>query len=143
MFGHETKILVRYGETDAMGVVHHSKYLGWFEVGRVELMRFMGHSYREVEKKGTAFPVIDARLRYVKAAHFDEELTLRTFCLKVSKARVRFGYEVFRNDKQIAYGYTEHAALGPRGRPVRLPQDFRQAAEEFIPREDEIRHLRF
>lgn len=143
MNAHETKILVRYSETDAMGIVHHSSYLAWFEVGRVELMRFMGHSYREVEKKGTAFPVIDARLRYIKASHFDEELTIRTFCLKVTKVRVRFGYEILRKDEQIAYGYTEHAALGPRGRPVRLPIDFRQDAEKFIPEEDEIKHLRF
>ena len=56
MTAHETKILVRYGETDAMGIVHHSSYLAWFEVGRVELMRFMGHSYREVEKKEQPFP---------------------------------------------------------------------------------------
>jgi len=134
---------VRYAETDAMGIVHHGSYLAWFEMGRVELMRSLGHSYRDIETSGTTFPVIEARVRYEQPARFDEELTMQTFCLNVTRTRLRFGYVLFRDDKRLAHGYTEHAALGPQGRPVAIDEAFRTAVARCRPPVDLAATLRW
>jgi len=115
-----------------MGVVHHGSYLAWFEVGRVELMRSRGFPYRAMEDSGISFPVIEARLRYIKPARFDERLTVTCWCSAVSKTRFTVSYHVTRGDDVIAHGYTAHAALKRSGRPTALPSAFREALESDI-----------
>ena len=116
-------IRVRYAETDKMGVVYHANYFMWFEVGRCELLRAVGRSYREMEAEGIGLPVIEAHCEYMVAARYDDELQVRTWGKLLSPARVEFNYEISRPaDSTVnAVGRTVHAAVDTNGRPCRLP----------------------
>jgi acyl-CoA thioester hydrolase len=122
-------VRVRYAETDKMGVVYYANYLVWFEIGRTELLRTLGWSYREMEEAGVSLPVIEAQCTYRRAAKYDDELDVRTEGRMLSPVRMEFIYQVVRRADQAvaAEGRTEHAALDPRGRPCRLPDRIRQA----------------
>jgi acyl-CoA thioester hydrolase len=101
----------------------------WFELGRTELMRQLGCPYGEVEERESIFfPVIELGTRYLAPARYDEELEVRTRIVSVGAARVRFEYWLVRPgpDALLATGFTEHAAVGKNGRPVRLPADLRR-----------------
>src|SRR5205085_9563195 len=90
----ETRLRVRYAETDQMGVVYHANHLIWFEVGRVELLRQLGFSYRDMEQKDGCFiAVVDARCRYKAPTRYDDEVIVRTHMTHVHEALVQFGYE--------------------------------------------------
>ena len=119
----QPRIRVRYAETDKMGVVYYANYLVWFEVGRTDLLRASGWSYREMELEGFSLPVIEAQCSYRESARYDDELDIPTTGVLLSPVRVRFNYEVVRAaDKAVlAQGYTVHASLDPDGRPRRLP----------------------
>ncbi|HKQ58485.1 MAG TPA: thioesterase family protein [Candidatus Eisenbacteria bacterium] len=118
---HRFEIRVRYGDTDQMGFAYYAHYLRWFEIGRAEMLRSLGTSYRAVEEAGTVLPVVEARCRYLKPAHYDDLLTLETGVETLHRASVRFGYRVVRAADQvlIATGHTEHCFLGRDGRPGR------------------------
>jgi acyl-CoA thioester hydrolase len=121
---HETKLRVRYGETDAQGVVNNANYLSYFEVGRVECLRAAGLSYRELEERGYGFVVVEALARYHKTAFFDDELTLRTQLVEVKRASLSFGYTILRDGEVLVTGRTRHGCVGlPSGRPSRIPED--------------------
>jgi acyl-CoA thioester hydrolase len=93
----ETRLRVRYAETDQMGVVYHSNHFIWFEVGRVELLRQMGFSYRDMETDDNRFiAVAEAKCRYRAPARYDEEVVVRTQLLNVRESVVHFGYELRR-----------------------------------------------
>lgn len=111
-----------------MGVVYYANYFVWFEVGRTDLLRSLGWSYREMEAAGVALPVIEAECRYVRAARYDEELDVRTEGRMLSPVRMEFRYEVVRlgDGVQAATGRTVHAALAAGGRPCRLPDRIRE-----------------
>src|ERR687894_1679778 len=93
---HETKLRVRYSETDAQGIVNNANYLSYFEVGRVEWLRAAGLSYKELEARGYGFVVVEVRALYKRAARFDDELVLRTELADLSRASLRFEYVVSR-----------------------------------------------
>jgi acyl-CoA thioester hydrolase len=120
-------IRVRYAETDQMGVAHHREYFAWFEVGRTDLLRGLGLSYRELEQQGIRLPVIEAQARYFTPAHYDDLLEIRTAVTAMTGARVSFAYEVRRAETEgcLAVGSTSHAAIDPKGRPRRLPAHLR------------------
>ena len=102
---------VRYAETDQMGVVYHANYFIWFEVGRVELLRQLGFSYREMEQNDHCFiAVVDARCRYKAPARYDEEIIVRTHLKNVRESLVHFGYELVRvsDGALLAEGETTH-----------------------------------
>jgi acyl-CoA thioester hydrolase len=117
-------IRVRYADTDAMGVAYHANYFVWFEVGRCELLRQQGWSYREMEESGVRLPVIAASGEFVKPARYDEELEVRSTATLLSPVRIAFDYEIVRqaDDTLLARGRTVHAAVDARGRPCRLPE---------------------
>jgi acyl-CoA thioester hydrolase len=117
------KLRVRYAETDQMGVVYHANYFVWFEVGRCELIRAIGKSYRDLEEAGIGLPVIEAHCEYRSPARYDDELQVKTWGKLLSPARVEFHYEISRvSDGAVnAVGRTEHAAVDEAGRPCRLP----------------------
>ena len=119
---------VRYAETDQMGVAWHGSFLAWFEVGRTELLRQQGTTYRELEERDLRLPVIEACIRYLRPARYDDVLEVRTELEEMSGARLRFGYSVRRGDEAspLATGFTAHAAIDGRGRPRRLPPDLRR-----------------
>jgi acyl-CoA thioester hydrolase len=120
-------VRVRYAETDRMGVVYYANYFVWFEVGRTDLLRQSGWSYREMEVDGFALPVIDAQCAYVESARYDDDLEVRTVGTMVSPVRVQFRYEIVRasDGARLATGSTVHATLDRRGRPCRLPERVR------------------
>jgi acyl-CoA thioester hydrolase len=124
-------IRVRYAETDKMGVVYHANYFVWFEIGRCELLRAVGRTYRDMETSGIGLPVIEAHCEYRSPARYDDELVVTTKGTLLSPARVEFEYEISRpSDATInAVGRTVHAAIDTSGRPCRLPDYVREMLE--------------
>jgi acyl-CoA thioester hydrolase len=122
-----SRIRVRYADTDQMGVVYYANYFVWFEVGRTDLLRTSGWSYREMEADGFSLPVIDAHCAFRVPARYDDEVEVRTRGNLLSPVRVQFTYEIVRTADQalLATGTTVHAALGRGGRPSRLPDRVR------------------
>jgi acyl-CoA thioester hydrolase len=116
----ETTVRVRYKDTDQMGVAYHSNYLVWFEIGRTELMRNIGIPYLEFEKNSLYLPVLKAYCEYKHAARYDEELTVSTRLESLQHVRLKFAYELYREGKLLARGYTEHAFTSHTGQPVAL-----------------------
>ena len=132
---YETKLRVRYAETDQMGVVYHANYIVWFEVGRVEMLRQLGFTYSEMEKQDeTHIAVVDVRCRFKAPARYDEVITLRTRLLNVRKSLLHFGYEVLRDEDGAlqAEGETIHIVVDSGFKRIPLPQkylpSFRKAA---------------
>lgn len=122
-----TATRVRYPETDRMGVVHHTHYFVWFELGRTELMREAGCAYGDLEDgDGVFFPVIEAGATYRSPARYDEVLSIVSRLVSVSGARVRFEYAVLREGGEVlATGFTVHASCGRDGKPARIPERVR------------------
>ncbi len=114
---------VRYADTDQMGMAYYGNYLRWFEVGRAELLRSLGLSYREVEESGLRLPVVESQCRYLKPARYDDLLAIETAIARLGRASVRFAYRVVREaDRELlARGMTEHCFVDAGGRPVRPP----------------------
>jgi acyl-CoA thioester hydrolase len=123
-----SSIRVRYAETDQMGVAYHGDYFAWFEVGRTDLLRGRGLTYRELEREGLRLPVIETQARFLRPAFYDDTLEIRTELQALSGARVAFAYEVHREGTAgpLATGSTSHAAVNLEGRPRRLPEDLRR-----------------
>lgn len=116
----ETVFRVRYQETDQMGVAYHANYLVWFEMGRTELMRSIGLPYIEFEKSNLYLPVLKAYCEYKHAVRYDDELTVLTNLDSLEKVRLVFKYELHKDGRKMASGYTEHAFINAVGRPVVL-----------------------
>ena len=118
-----TRVRVRYAETDKMGIVHHSNYFVWFELGRSELLRSLGWTYREMEDEGVMLPVIEATCAYLRPSRYDDELEVRATAEVMSPARLAFNYEIVRLPEAtvLARGRTVHAAISRTGKPCRLP----------------------
>ena len=124
---HEIEIRVRYQETDGQGRVHHANYLTWFELGRVELLRAAGHSYRELEEAGIFLVVAEVSVQYKLPAFFDDRLRVRTTTVRAKGARIEHRYEVLRGEDLLAEGTTAVACIDRRGRVARLPDWLRSA----------------
>jgi acyl-CoA thioester hydrolase len=123
----ETRVRVRYAETDRMGVVYHSNYLVWFEVGRVEWLRQMGFSYREMEEQeDLAIAVVDVHCRYKAPARYDEELIVRTSLKNVRECMIHFLYEVVRASDGVllAEGDTTHLVVGRDMKVKAIPEKY-------------------
>lgn len=123
-----TVVRVRYAETDQAGMAHHSAFLPWFEVGRVELLRALGKPYQEFEAEGLHFPVREAFCRYWAPARFDDRLLIMTTIEEVGGASTRFGYRITReaDTTLIAEGHTLHACIDNQGKVKRLPPEVRR-----------------
>jgi acyl-CoA thioester hydrolase len=132
----ETRLRVRYAETDQMGVVYHSNHLIWFEVGRVEFFRQLGFTYKEIEtQEGLYIAVVDARCRYKAPARYDDQILVRTRLLNVRDSVLHFGYEIVRepDGTLIAEGETTHvvtdSSISRRSLPERYSQAFKAAMD--------------
>ena len=126
------QIRVRYAETDGMGVVYYGNYLTWFEVGRTDLLRQLGESYREIEENERIhLPVVEAHCRYHKPARYDDLVDIVTRASRPSRARLQFDYELSRAQDGVllASGTTLHVAVGRDGRPCRLPRKLQELLE--------------
>lgn len=115
-------IRVRYPEVDAMGYLHHSRYLQYFEMGRIELLRSLGFSYADLERDGTFFVVVKVEVRYKAPARYDEELTLTTKIAKQTTVRIDHAYELKRGDTLLAEATTTIACVGRDGQLQQIPE---------------------
>lgn len=110
MYISETKIVVRYAETDQMGIVHHSNYLIWFEAGRTDFVKESKISYSEMEKEGILIPLAESNCKYIIGAKYEDELIIKTWIKELTPVKVEFNYSVIRekDKKEIAKGSTMH-----------------------------------
>ncbi|HEX5084085.1 MAG TPA: thioesterase family protein [Blastocatellia bacterium] len=123
----ETRLRVRYAETDQAGVVYHSNYLIWFEVGRVELCRDYGFNYRDMETEADALlPVIEASVSYRAPARYDDEIVVRTRIIELRSRLIGFAYEILRasDGTLLAEGRTRHVVMNREGRAKSLPDKY-------------------
>ncbi len=131
----ETRLRVRYAETDQMGVVYHSNHLIWFEVGRVELMRQMGFSYRDMERDdGRFIAVAEVKCRYRAPVYYDQEVVVRTELKSVRESVVVFSYELVRADDGalLAEGETTHIVTDSNMKIAALPEKYLTAFRTAI-----------
>jgi acyl-CoA thioester hydrolase len=126
----ETRLRVRYAETDRMGIVYHSNLAIWFEVGRVELLRQLGFEYRDMEQKDHChIPVVELRVRYKAPAQYDDEIVVRTVLKNVRSSLLHFSYEVFREGDRalLATGETMHIIVDDKFERQPLPEKYMKA----------------
>jgi acyl-CoA thioester hydrolase len=131
----ETRLRVRYAETDQMGVVYHANYFVWFEVGRVELLRQLGFSYRDMEQNDQCFiAVVDARCRYIAPARYDDEIVVRTRLKNVRESLVHFGYELLRagDGVLLAEGETTHIVTDAQMKTRTIPEKYASAFRDAM-----------
>ncbi len=134
----ETRIRVRYAETDQMGVVYHANHFIWFEVGRVELLRQLGFTYKEMEKEDDChIAVVDARCRYKAPVLYDDEVLVRTYLKNVREKMIHFGYELVRanSGELLAEGETAHIVADKQMKPRALPEKYMSVFRAAIARQ--------
>ncbi len=125
IFSTKTGIRVRYAETDQMHGVSNERYLEYFEVGRAELMRSLGLSYRDFEAAGFHLPIAEAYLKYIRQVKYDDLIEVVASVKELPKARLRIDYEIFRGDERMTEGYTVHSFIDAKtGKPIRAPKMF-------------------
>ena len=128
MQSHETRVRVRYAETDRMGVVYYANYLVWMEVGRVEYCKAAGFNYKDMEEQdGVMLAVTEAHCRYSYPARFDQEVIVQTWVEEANSRIVRFGYEMrlAEGGRKLASGETRHIFCGSDMKPCRMPEKYR------------------
>lgn len=118
---HELEIRVRYQETDGQRRVHHANFLTYFEMGRTEMLRSHGHTYRAFEDAGLFMVVADASCKYHAPAEYDDLLVLRTRVEKIGAAHIKHAYEVIRGTTIVATGTTTVVCVDAEGKVRRLP----------------------
>jgi acyl-CoA thioester hydrolase len=126
----KVRLRVRYVETDQMGVVYHTNYLIWFELGRVELLRQLGFTYRDMEREdGCYIAVVNARCRYKIPARYDDQILVRTFFKNLRSSFIHFGYEILREPDMtlLAEGETTHIVTDAQLQRRELPEKYKQA----------------
>ena len=128
MSPHVSEVVVRYAETDQMGVAHHAVYWIWFEVARTDLIRKLGFSYRRLEEEGYRMPVAETGCRHRAAARYEDRVSVEARVSEIRRTRVRIDYTARDEDgKTLAEGFTVHAFLNADMRPVRFPPEMAAA----------------
>lgn len=135
MIKSETKIRVRYSETDQMGYVYYGVYAQYYEVGRVEAIRQLGFSYKDVEDRGILMPVVDYSIQYKKPAFYDDEITVVTYLKEIpAGVRIPFEYECYNTNGQLLNtGKVTLVCVDKQsGKMTVLPDWFKKAIEKFF-----------
>lgn len=122
-----TEVVVRYAETDMMGIVYHANYLPWLEIGRTQLLREQGFPYRELEERGFLLPVLEISLQYKRPAKYDDRVTIVTRMNEKPLVKIRMDYEVKRGDELLATGHSVHVFMNRDGQAVKIPTFFAEA----------------
>ena len=122
MHQHTIQIRVRYPEVDAMGLLHHSRFLQYFEMGRIELLRTIGISYADLERQGIFFAVIKVEVRYKAPARYDEDLTLTTRVTRQTHVRIDHAYELRRGETLLAEATSTIACIDRQGELRQIPE---------------------
>jgi acyl-CoA thioester hydrolase len=115
------RLRVRFAETDAMGIVHHSRYLPYLEEARVEYLRALGHPYAELREEGVDYAVLEAFVQYRSPLRFDDEVTVHLRMGAASRATFQMAYLLTVGDEVRATAVTVHGCVNAQGRPVRMP----------------------
>jgi acyl-CoA thioester hydrolase len=124
-YNFSTEILVRFAETDAQGIAHHASFVVWLEVARVAYLTEFAGGYRGIRAQGIEALTTEVHVRYHRAAHFDEQLTVWTRCVDLRGARFRYQYAIEREGILVADGHTSHAIVDATTRlPTRVPAWF-------------------
>ena len=127
-FRFSTEVVVRFAETDAQGIAHHASFVVWLEVARIAYLAEHAGGYRAIQEQGIEALTTAVELRYLRAARFDDTLTVWTRCVDLRGARFRYEYAVERDGELVAEGSTSHATVDrATHRPIRLPQWFLEA----------------
>ncbi|MBM3402692.1 MAG: acyl-CoA thioesterase [Bacteroidetes bacterium] len=122
MFSHTTKIRVRYADTDQMGFMYYGNYATFYEVGRVEMLRSLGLTYKSMEESGFIMPVTDLKCKFILPALYDEEITVKVFIDKMPTLRIHFRYELFNEkDELINMGETTLVFIDQKKKKACLP----------------------
>jgi acyl-CoA thioester hydrolase len=134
MYLSETTIRVRYAETDRMGYVYYGNYTQYFEVGRVEALRQLGASYKEMEENGIMLPVYTCSLKYLKPAFYDDLLMIKTTIIKLPTAKITFDYEIFnQKDELLTTGSTTLVFVDmSTNKPCFAPETFMEKIKKFF-----------
>ncbi len=134
MFSHETKVRVRYGETDQMGYAYYGVYASYYEVGRVETLRQLGLSYKEMEERGIMLPVHTFNIIYHKPALYDDELTIKTTIPGMPGVRIKFNYQCFNAEKELLNeGEIVLVFVNKETKkPCQPPSDFLDSIEKYF-----------
>ena len=101
MYSFETKLRVRYAETDQMSFVYYGVYAQYYEIGRVELLRSIGISYKKIEEKGYSLPVVNFQINYIKPAFYDDLITVKTTLIKLPDTKIYFNYELYNEQNEL------------------------------------------
>ena len=122
----QSRVRVRYAETDQMGIAYYANYLVWFEVGRSQYCHDCGFSYRDMERENGLFMIVaEARCRYKTPARYEDDLVIKTRATEVTRRTLRFGYEIHRADGLLlATGETLHVLINAEGRPSSFPDKY-------------------
>ena len=130
----ESRLRVRYAETDQMRVVYHSNYIIWFEVGRVEFLRSLGFTYRDMESEGYHLPVVEVKCRYKAPAMYDDEILVRTHIATMRGPMLRFAYEILRATDRalLAEGESTHWVVGSDMQPTTFPDKYLTAMKKAM-----------
>ena len=134
MYQAETQLRVRYAETDQMSYVYYGNYAMYFEVARVEAMRSIGFSYRQMEEEGVMMPVLESHFKYIKPGKYDELLTIKTTIPELPGVRIRFEYQVYNEENElITEGWTILTFLKKEShRPTRPPQNLLDLLKSYF-----------
>ncbi len=133
MFKSEIKIRVRYSETDRMGFVYYGNYAQYFEVARVEALRTLGVSYKEMEDNGIFLPVLEYNIQYLKPGNYDDEFTIKSSITEIPQVKIRFDYEVInQNQVLISKASTILAFLNKEYKPVRCPENILEKLRKYF-----------
>ena len=130
----ESRLRVRYAETDQMKVVYHSNYIIWMEVGRVEFMRQLGFTYRDMEADGYHLPVVEVKCRYKSSAVYDDEILIRTHMSNQRGPMIRFSYDILRASDHalLAEGESTHFIVGSDMQRATLPEKYSAAFKKAM-----------
>ncbi len=120
MYKNRFSFRVRYEETDRMGIVYHSNYIVWFDMGRTEFLRALGYAYSDLEKEGVWLPIIEVGCTYKNPAKYDEEVTVETHIEELTRVKIRFGYKVYRGEELLVEGFTVQAFTTDKLKPIGL-----------------------
>lgn len=134
MYTSETHVRVRYGETDQMGYVYYGNYASYFEVARVESLRQLGMTYKELEEMGVMMPVLENKSKYLSPARYDDKLRIVTSIKEKPGVRIRFEYEIFNEENKLIHqGETLLVFINKTsGRPCKPPEAFDKVLEPFF-----------
>ena len=132
MISSETKIRVRFAETDAMRVAYHGNYFAWFEAARIEMLDSIGLPYRDLYAQGCHLPVLEVWVKYIRSARFDDILTIRASIKERPSVKIKVEYEVFCGEQKLCEGYSMHAFVNSQGCPIKPPSDFINKMRQYF-----------